>query len=248
MDLIINHPSFDKAKSQLIKSIFTAVEKWHFEIFKKLIKINDDDVNICDSNRKILLNFAVVNNRVEIVDYILDNQNFDPIICDIFAAFTFYIENVTEESFYMMTKLYKYDKIKDTQNRIFENMFKECLKDSKAVKKTYLHIAARSRILDILKLLVEIDGIDINSKDELGETPLFDACRFSRFENIEYLASLKNVDFDCCNCDGDDVLKVSIKLMDKNPDFEIKNREDYAKALSLIFKRNQDYFYFDDVD
>ena len=112
VDLIINHPYFDKAKSRLIKSIFIAVEKGHFEIFKKLIKIKDDDVNIQDSNRNILLNFAVIKKRLEIAEYILDYRSFDQKKCDIFAAFTFYIKNVTDESINMMNKLYKYDKMK----------------------------------------------------------------------------------------------------------------------------------------
>ena len=132
--------------------------------------------------------------------------------------------------------------MKNTQNRVYRNQFDECLKASNAVKKTYLHIAARSRVFDILKLVVEIDAIDINTADELGETTLFEVCKFNRLKSIKYLVSLNTVDLNHCINDGDDALKVSMNLLDKKTDFEIINREDYIKALLLIFKRDQDYF------
>ena len=96
--------------------------------------------------------------------------------------------------------------------------------------------------------MVEIDAIDINSTDGFGGTPLFEACRFNRLENIEYLVSLNTVDINHCNNNGDDALNVSMNLLDKKPDFEIKNREDYTNALLLIFKRDQDFLDYDCVD
>ena len=99
-----------------------------------------------------------------------------------------------------------------------------------------------------MKLLVETDAIDINSTDEFGETPLFDACRYNRDVNIEYLITLKAIDFKCCNGDGDDALKMSMNLLNKNPDFKITNREDYAKALLFVFKGIQNNFNYDTVE
>lgn len=107
------------------------------------------------------------------------------------------------------------------------------LKPSSAKKKTYLHIAARSKKTEILKELVEKNVIDINATDELGETPLFEACRFNRLGNNEYLASLNNIDYNSCNNDGDDALKMSTKLLGIFYENEITNRNDYLDSDQL---------------
>lgn len=334
IDLIINHPSFDRTKSRLIKSIFATIEDDQYEMFEKLIKSIDNDVNICDSNRKFLLNFAIENKRTKIAKYILDCPNLDPNNIDILEVFSFYVKNNNDESLIMMNKIYNYDQehlkaidfnkllptgesfftliasqqfndndlisivinssnageiasflidhgvdpnapdkngfypleyaillesadfvrallnsnqinlsqiveLKSNSIRICEHQLEGCLKASSAKQKTYLHIAARSKNSEILKDLVEKNVIDVNSCDELGETPLFEACRFNQLKNIEYFATLSTVDYSHCNNDEKDALTISMELLDKNSDNEIKTREDYFKKLISLFKKDK---------
>ena len=344
IDLIINHPSFDRTKSRLIKSIFAAIEDDQYEIFVKLIKSIDNDVNICDSNRKFLLNFAIENKRTKIAKYILDCPNLDTNNIDILEVFSFYVKNNNDESLIMMNKIYNYDQehckvidfnkllptgesfftliasqqfndndlisivinssnageiasflidhgvdpnapdkngfypleyaillesadfvrallnsnqinlsqiveLKSNSIRICEHQLEGCLKASSAKKKTFLHIAARSNNSEILKDLVKENVIDVNSCDEYGETPLFEACRFNQLKSIEYFATLSTVDYNHCNNDEKDALTISMELLDKNSDNEIKTREDYFKKLISLFKKDEnnqcDLCYFD---
>lgn len=90
-----------------------------------------------------------------------------------------------------------------------------------------------------MKILVERNVIDINSADELGETPLFEACRYKQIKNIEYLATLNTVDYNHCNNEGDDILKIMKKLLNKNYDFDITDKDDYFVALMSIFDTNE---------
>ena len=77
VDLIINHPSFNKEKSQLKRSIFLSAEKNRLHIFRKLIKLKNDDANLINYNNGSLLFFAVKNKSKYIVSEILKNPKFD---------------------------------------------------------------------------------------------------------------------------------------------------------------------------
>lgn len=283
-------------------------------------------MNIYNSDRDFLLNFAIENNRTDIAKFILENPKFDPNTCDILSAFTFYVKNITQESIDMLNIIYNYDKehlqiinfnnlllsgesfftligsqqydssldckiatffiehgadpnkpdrkgfypleyaiLRESteyvralinSNKIdftqfvdmknsYENPPEECLKASKAKKKTFLHIAARSKNPEILKIIIEKNAIDINSTDELGETPLFEACRYKQIKNIEYLATLSTIDYNHCNNEGYDVLKIMKIIMNLNFDFEITDRDDYFVALMSTFNtdKNNDLCY-----
>lgn len=77
IDLIINHPSFDKDKSNINQAIFIAAEQNYTDIYKKLIKLINDDVNIYNNGEHLLI---VASSRLsyEIVDEIINNNKFEP--------------------------------------------------------------------------------------------------------------------------------------------------------------------------
>lgn len=77
IDLIINHPSFDKNKSQIERAIKFSIENRNIEIFRKLMKLVDDDVNLCNSTGSSLLVHAVHFSNGDVIDYILNNDQFD---------------------------------------------------------------------------------------------------------------------------------------------------------------------------
>lgn len=53
--------------------------------------------------------------------------------------------------------------------------------------------------------------IDINATDELGETPLMEACKYNKIRNIRLLFQSNDLDYLYCNNSGDDAIKVAQK-------------------------------------
>lgn len=91
---------------------------------------------------------------------------------------------------------YKFDK---TSNYPSRNMPKNT---------TYFHLAAGISNYDIFRLFLNTDGIDVNVKDDLGETPLMIACRCRNVEVINLLEEIDNIDYLHCNNNGDDAAKI----------------------------------------
>ncbi|KAK8842518.1 hypothetical protein M9Y10_026110 [Tritrichomonas musculus] len=87
VDLIINHSSFDKVKSQLKTAFFFAVEARENDIIRKLSKISDEYPNIIDGNGKSLLYYCIYCSNYEIIDEILNDPNFDSEKSDILSCF-----------------------------------------------------------------------------------------------------------------------------------------------------------------
>ena len=79
VDLIINHPSFDKIKSHLTMAIMVSIKKKNIKIFGKLLRVIDNNVNIyvTDYARLPLLTFALDQQSNEIVTEILESPNFN---------------------------------------------------------------------------------------------------------------------------------------------------------------------------
>ena len=48
----------------------------------------------------------------------------------------------------------------------------------------------------------------MNVTDDLGNTPLIDACIFNRGSNVEALFQIDNLDYRHCNKEGKDVLHI----------------------------------------
>lgn len=57
--MIIQHPTFDKVKSQLTSSIFESDKNNNLDIFKSLLNLIDNDVIFCNDKNASLLRAAV---------------------------------------------------------------------------------------------------------------------------------------------------------------------------------------------
>ena len=77
IDLIINHSSFDKNKSLIDVAIAKAVYSNNVEIMRKLLELNNNDINIFDTDGNNLLKYAVMNENEEVLLELLNNENFD---------------------------------------------------------------------------------------------------------------------------------------------------------------------------
>ena len=103
---------------------------------------------------------------------------------------------------------------------------------------TYLHLAASYNNPNILKEFIDKKLIDINVLDDNGNTPLIEACRSKRKNNIELLFKIENLDYLHCNNDGDDALKIlnpSLKLSNES----IKTKNEYYLCLMNCFKKKK---------
>ena len=115
IELIIKHPSFDKIRSQLKKSIFLTAENDQIEIFRKLISIEDNDVNISTAT-KSLLDAAVQNLSRNVITEILMNPKFDSKLNDLQSIFIgavtkygTFIDAENEKMLKIMNELCEYD-------------------------------------------------------------------------------------------------------------------------------------------
>ena len=111
--------------------------------------------------------------RTEIAEYILDCQSFDPKKCDIFAAFTFYIKNITDESINMMNKSYKYEKMKTINfNELLPTgeSFFTLIASQKSIDSDFINVNS-SQTAEIASFLID-HGEDPNIPDKRGFYPL----------------------------------------------------------------------------
>ena len=77
VDLIINHPSFNKYKSDINKAIILATEKNNVNIFKILIQLIDNDIYITNKEGQNILLIAANNFSLDIMNEIFKHPGFD---------------------------------------------------------------------------------------------------------------------------------------------------------------------------
>ena len=75
---------------------------------------------------------------------------------------------------------------------------------------TPLHIACRYGHLDIVKFLVSVSSVDVNSKDSDGYTPLHTACRYDQLDIVKCLVSVSSVDVNSKASDGYTPLHIAL--------------------------------------
>ncbi|KAK8872183.1 hypothetical protein M9Y10_007947 [Tritrichomonas musculus] len=96
--------------------------------------------------------------------------------------------------------------------------------------KTFLHLASMSSNSLILKEFLDKNLIDINVTDDFGETPLMDACRFNRVDNVSLLFKEESLDYLHRNKSGQDALEIIQDPWQKSF-ILIKNKDDYCFEL-----------------
>lgn len=87
IDSIVSHPSFDRNKSRYIDAIFASVYMNEIDIFRKLLTLFGDDVNIIGNSGESLLCFSIYMRTSAITTEILNNNTFDEKKSQILEAF-----------------------------------------------------------------------------------------------------------------------------------------------------------------
>ncbi|KAK8840572.1 hypothetical protein M9Y10_030782 [Tritrichomonas musculus] len=319
VDIIINHPTFDPIKSQLKMALFKSIDQNKGEIFKKLLKLVNNDVNIYNQNGDSLFLYAVVNGCHEIVSRIVDNPTFDAKKSNLYKAFmisSFIEDNEndrTERALVgIMEVICQYDKEHDhlidfnnllpngksfytSINRQIKNIGELAtfflkngvdpnMPDERGIypleyaigisslefvqvlilsgkidftirlknnifsmsqnNQTYLHLAARCNDKNILNEIIKLNIIDVNSTDDLGETPLMEACKYNRLKNVHLLFQIKELNYLYHNNLGEDAIKIVQKFSNNfnycgaNRYRRMNGRESYLSELSSIISDN----------
>ncbi|KAK8842926.1 hypothetical protein M9Y10_025792 [Tritrichomonas musculus] len=107
--------------------------------------------------------------------------------------------------------------------------------------KSYLHLAARSNDSQILIEFLQRNLIDVNVTDDLGETPLMDACRSRKSENIQQLFLRDDLDYLHRNNKGEDALKIIENFTLKQRAEPADTKEKYCECLLDLVKKGFSY-------
>lgn len=100
---------------------------------------------------------------------------------------------------------------------------------------TYLHLAASNKESTILSFLLQMNKIDINSVNALGETPFMIACKELNIDNINLLFHKENIDYLHCNNYGKDALDILVSLSpDEKQSIKQSKEQFYNKLISII--------------
>lgn len=201
IDLIVQHPSFNRTKSQIKKAIFKAVKDHNFSIFKKLLPFINDDVNIhthslFDPRSLSLLSVASQNENTDIINEILIQPSFDSVKSNIDVA---YCALLTSDSLFInYTLLDKFQKIDSTH--LID--FKKPLSNGKSFFTSIVYRKANNAFyfnsfkndINITEFYLN-KGVDPDSPDAFGIYPLQHAIKFLSLESVNVLIDSGKIDF-----------------------------------------------------
>ncbi|ORY21874.1 ankyrin, partial [Neocallimastix californiae] len=192
--LIENNANVNYTDEQGYTPLFYAVRSDSISLVKLLIE-NGADIN----NRKSIpiIESAFLNNSLSMIQLIMEN-GFD-------FTITYKIESILISYFNKVIKMNS-DKEKNNMKSIFGFL-----------SKYYLNIFTGKVIKEIIKynklifLKILLDhNLDINIKDENGNTPLANAIKVKKREIVDYLI-YKGASIDCINNDGVNIYDICLK-------------------------------------
>ena len=103
---------------------------------------------------------------------------------------------------------------------------------------TYLHLAARNGDREILKTFLDRKLIDVNVKDDFGNTPLITACIHNKGDNVELLFKMDDLDYLHKNKEGKDALHILDPSLPEN-DESLMNKNNYLMKLLIYMNTSK---------
>ena len=105
---------------------------------------------------------------------------------------------------------------------------------------SYLHLAVKCNCTDILKEFLDRKLIDVNIKNDQGNTPLIIACHYSDKDTIRLLLSIDGIDYQHRNNQGKDAFETALsnyKCINKlQPTKEFNNKDEYCQQIMELFE------------
>ncbi|KAK8836079.1 hypothetical protein M9Y10_040035 [Tritrichomonas musculus] len=239
---ILKHPNFDSKKNRFFDdfcSNFDPINHNSYEIMKILYEYDQEHDHLIDLNKLTSfgetvftsINYSLLSKMSDtkqkgiddIVHFLID-KGADPNVPNKDDKYP--LQHAIElKSIDFVSALIKSNKI-DFSRRI------KSINNS-----TFFHLAAISKSSSILNEFIEKDVIDINSTDDLGETPLMYASRFRRKKNVKRLFEVENLDFLHANNEGKDALQITVEFSgDQNEPPKITDKNLYCRTLLKCFK------------
>ena len=226
---ILNNEKFDLSNINFNKIFIKSFSK-SFETMKSLFDYDNKHEKIIDLNQKFSNGLTFYTSikpkeyRSIFVEFLLNN-GADPNIPDENGKYPleYAIENSMNDYAIALINSSEIDfsvKINSKQTNA----------NSIAKWTTYLHLAIMKRNDKIFTNLIQNKNVDINIVDSNGETPLMEACRVKNIEYINRLFTM-NLDYQHCNNDGEDALKILQKITNTNNTIVDKTKESYCKCL-----------------
>lgn len=108
LDLLIKHPTFDKNISNVNKAIFLSIKENNLRIFHELINLIDINEFTYENNKILATVCKQKNININIIQYILNDPNFDSKKNDFLNAFILNL-CIKQQSLAIIEIMYKYD-------------------------------------------------------------------------------------------------------------------------------------------
>jgi len=214
-----------------------------------LLKVSGLDVNAVDTTKQTALHKAVYRNRTDLVAALLEAPGIDPNIRDSLGRTPLHMAT----SAAVVRELIKHPKLdvnargangytplhdavfnttlKPVNHQVVCELLKAHRIDVNATIRsgdTALHIAARGhKIGTSIAALLAMPGIQVNARNDDGQTPLHHAVIWSTIDNITMLASASGVDLYVMSTLGSNPLKMARMFRDA----------DVIEALEQFYKR-----------
>lgn len=201
--MIIHHSSFDKNISQARNAIFYAISNNDINIFKELIPLFDNDINMCDFVGNSIFSKAISECSDIILSEIIKNENFDSTKYNLLESFVqcykrmpkntygFSFHDTTENKqannpVNCMKILYEYDK---NHGNLIDT--KKLLPYGKSF---FTLMGSKSSFdYDITKFLLDI-GVDPCKEDKTGISPIINAIQIGSKDCLCALLETNKID------------------------------------------------------
>ncbi|KAK8892326.1 hypothetical protein M9Y10_029552 [Tritrichomonas musculus] len=191
IDFIIQHPDFDKEKSN-IKGTLSKMTEDKPEIFKKLLNLLKEEINDNDYGQETLLLKSIRRCNITFIQAILSHPYFDPKKYNLYDYFFPILRSFSMKSLEVIKVLYEYDK---EHEKTID--FKKSLSQGETVFTAILpskSVQEEAQFDQIIQFFVE-NGADPNIPNEEGNYPLQHALILFQLNFVHSLIKSNKIDF-----------------------------------------------------
>lgn len=189
-NMIIQHPSFDRHKTDVEKALFTAISQNRKEMYHELIQISKDEFHTYKFNDENVFIYAILNSNNDALNDLFNSTQIKLSKEEIENCFNqsvnILIDINTDRSFDVLATVIKYDREHDHSidiNKLLPNG-----------KTLFTSLVDLANAVEFAKFLLE-NGADPNIQDLGGNLPLEIAINNNNSKFVHVLIDSKKVDF-----------------------------------------------------